>query len=86
MTTLPQCFTWVCRVRPAAPATVRALTGEINPSGHLAETWPMHYEDCPSSGWYPAIGRDAIYREGPFVGYRYYETAGVPCASRSVTA
>ena len=61
-----------------ASATVRALTGEINPSGHLAETWPMHYEDCPSSGWYPAIGRDAIYREGPFVGYRYYETAGVP--------
>ena len=61
-----------------ASATVRALTGEINPSGHLAETWPMHYEECPSSGWYPAIGRDAIYREGPFVGYRYYETAGVP--------
>ena len=61
-----------------ASATVRALTGEINPSGHLAETWPMHYEDCPSSSWYPAIGRDAIYREGPFVGYRYYETAGVP--------
>lgn len=61
-----------------ASATVRALIGEINPSGHLAETWPMHYEDCPSSGWYPAIGRDAIYREGPFVGYRYYETAGVP--------
>ncbi len=61
-----------------ASAAVRALTGEINPSGHLAETWPMRYEDCPSSGWYPAIGRDAIYREGPFVGYRYYETANVP--------
>ena len=61
-----------------ASATVRALTGEVNPSGHLAETWPVRYEDCPSSGWYPAIGRDAIYREGPFVGYRYYETAGVP--------
>ena len=61
-----------------ASATVRALIGEVNPSGHLAETWPMQYEDCPSSGWYPAIGRDAIYREGPFVGYRYYETVGVP--------
>ena len=61
-----------------ASATVRALTGEVNPSGHLAETWPVRYEDCPSSGWYPAVGRDAIYREGPFVGYRYYETAGVP--------
>ena len=61
-----------------ASATVRALTGQINPSGHLAETWPISYVDCPSSGWYPAIGRDAIYREGPFIGYRYYETANVP--------
>ncbi|KFJ01441.1 glycoside hydrolase family 3 C-terminal domain-containing protein [Bifidobacterium stellenboschense] len=61
-----------------ASATVRALTGKVNPSGHLAETWPMRYDDCPSAGWYPATGRDAVYREGPFVGYRYYETAGVP--------
>ncbi|NMM94835.1 glycoside hydrolase family 3 C-terminal domain-containing protein [Bifidobacterium oedipodis] len=61
-----------------ASAAARALTGQVNPSGHLAETWPIRYEDCPSAGWYPAIGRDAIYREGPFVGYRYYETAGVP--------
>ncbi|MGJ0809532.1 beta-glucosidase GluB [Bifidobacterium longum] len=61
-----------------ASATVRALTGQINPSGHLAETWPISYVDCPSAGWYPAIGRDAIYREGPFIGYRYYETANVP--------
>ena len=61
-----------------ASATVRALTGQINPSGHLAETWPISYVDCPSAGWYPAIGRDTIYREGPFIGYRYYETANVP--------
>ncbi|PST48484.1 glycosyl hydrolase [Bifidobacterium callitrichos] len=61
-----------------ASATVRALTGRVNPSGHLAETWALRYDDCPSAGWYPAVGRDAIYREGPFVGYRYYETAGVP--------
>lgn len=61
-----------------ASATVRALVGEVNPSGHLAETWPLRYDDCPSAGWYPAAGHDAIYREGPFVGYRYYETAGVP--------
>ena len=61
-----------------ASAAVRVLTGEVNPSGHLAQTWPSHIEDDPTSGWYPAPGRDAIYREGPFVGYRYYETAGVP--------
>ena len=61
-----------------ASATANALTGKVNPSGHLAETWPIQYVDAPNSGWYPAIGRDAIYREGPFVGYRYYTTAGVP--------
>ena len=61
-----------------ASATANALTGKVNPSGHLAETWPIQYADAPNSGWYPAIGRDAIYREGPFVGYRYYTTAGVP--------
>lgn len=61
-----------------ASAAANVLTGKVNPSGHLAETWPMRYDDCPSAGWYPAIGRDAIYREGPFVGYRYYETTDVP--------
>lgn len=61
-----------------ASAAARVLTGVVNPSGHLAETWGLSYADCPSADWYPAIGRDAIYREGPFVGYRYYETAGVP--------
>ncbi|MBT1175829.1 glycoside hydrolase family 3 C-terminal domain-containing protein [Bifidobacterium sp. LC6] len=61
-----------------ASAAVRVLTGQTNPSGHLAETWPLQYADCPSADWYPAVERDAIYREGPFVGYRYYETAQVP--------
>ncbi|WEV52996.1 glycoside hydrolase family 3 C-terminal domain-containing protein [Bifidobacterium sp. ESL0704] len=61
-----------------ASAAARVLTGRVNPSGHLAETWPLKYEDVPSCGWYPSPGRDSIYREGPFVGYRYYETAGVP--------
>ncbi|MEE8737347.1 MAG: glycoside hydrolase family 3 C-terminal domain-containing protein [Bifidobacterium sp.] len=61
-----------------ASAAVNVLTGAVNPSGHLAQTWPIRYADCPSQGWYPAIGRDAIYREGPFVGYRYYQTAGIP--------
>jgi beta-glucosidase len=61
-----------------ASAAVNVLTGKVNPSGHLAETWPISYADCPSSGWYPATGPDAVYREGPFVGYRYYETAGIP--------
>ncbi|MGO1260742.1 MAG: glycoside hydrolase family 3 C-terminal domain-containing protein, partial [Bifidobacterium mongoliense] len=61
-----------------ASAAVRILTGEVNPSGRLAETWPIDYADCPSAAWYPADGPDAIYREEPFVGYRYYRTADIP--------
>lgn len=54
------------------------LFGNVNPSGKLAETWPCHYEDCVSSGYYAHGKKDAHYREGLYVGYRYYETAGVP--------
>ncbi|WP_416174475.1 MAG: Beta-glucosidase [Bifidobacterium crudilactis] len=61
-----------------ASASLRVLTGAVNPSGHLAESWPVAYDDCPSSKWFPVVERDAVYREGPFVGYRYYETADVP--------
>lgn len=61
-----------------ASAAVRVLTGEVCPSGRLAETWPMFYADVPNAEWYPAVSRDAVYREGPFVGYRYYSTANVP--------
>ena len=52
------------------------LYGVVNPSGKLAETWPMQYRDCPSSSYYPQ--RDGQYREGIYVGYRYYDKANVP--------
>ena len=52
------------------------LYGEVNPSGKLAETWPMRYADCVSSSYYGT--KDAQYREGVYVGYRYYEKAGIP--------
>lgn len=60
-----------------AEATVDVLTGRVNPSGRLAETYPVRLEDTPAHRWY---GRDDVleYREGLFVGYRYYSTAGVP--------
>ena len=54
------------------------LTGRVNPSGKLAESWPMRLEDTPCAPWYPGRERTAEYREGPFVGYRYYQTARVP--------
>lgn len=58
-------------------AVANVLTGKVNPSGRLAETWPIVYEDCPSHSYYGAKFKDAQYREGVYVGYRYYDKAGV---------
>ena len=54
------------------------LTGAVNPSGHLAETVPVALADTPTADAFPATGRTAEYREGLYVGYRYYTSAGVP--------
>ena len=61
-----------------AAAMARALVGEVNPSGHLAETWPLSLEDTPTAGNFPSEKFTAEHREGLFIGYRYYETANVP--------
>ena len=54
-------------------ATVRVLFGDVNPSGHLAETFPVKLEDNPSYLYYLGEGNVTEYREGVFVGYRYYD-------------
>lgn len=56
-------------------AIAELLYGRVNPSGKLAETWPLQYSDCPTSESF-ASGRDCEYREGIYVGYRYYDKAG----------
>ncbi len=61
-----------------AGATVDLLTGKANPSGKLAETWPVQYGDTPAKNHFGGKGRTVEYREGPFVGYRYFQAAGVP--------
>lgn len=53
------------------------LYGRANPGGKLAESWPYRYEDVPSSDIYGKT-MDALYQEGVYVGYRYYDKAGVP--------
>jgi len=61
-----------------AGAMLKAIMGEINPCGKLAESYPLKYEDVPSAPYFPAKERTAEYREGLYVGYRYYESAHVP--------
>ena len=63
-----------------AGAMLDVLSGAVNPSGRLAETYARSYEDHPTAAWYPATGPLSYYREGPFVGYRYFTTAGIDVA------
>lgn len=63
-----------------AGAMVDVLTGKINPGGKLAETWANAYADTPARNHFAGPGRTVQYREGLYVGYRYYQTAGVPVA------
>lgn len=58
-------------------AVFDVLTGKANPSGKLTESWPLKLEDTPVYRIYPGRAKTAEYREGPYIGYRYYETAGV---------
>lgn len=51
------------------------LFGHENPSGKLSESYPIRYEDVPSSGFYEKGREVAEYREGIYVGYRYYDKA-----------
>jgi len=60
-----------------AAAVLDVITGAVNPSGKLAETYPLRHEDTPAFGYFPGTERTAEYREGLYVGYRYYETAQV---------
>lgn len=54
-------------------AVVDVLYGDVNPSGRLPETFPLKLEDNPSYIFYIGEGDKVEYREGVFVGYRYYD-------------
>lgn len=58
-------------------ATADLLLGNANPSGKLAETFPKTLEDNPSANYFPGEPKAVQYRESIYVGYRYYDTAGL---------
>lgn len=61
-------------------AVMNVIRGKVNPSGKLAETFPVAYNDCSSASHFPGKQMTVEYREGPYIGYRYYDTAGVETA------
>lgn len=61
-----------------AEAMIKVLNGTVCPSGRLSESYPFRYEDTPVYAYYPGTERTCEYREGIYVGYRYYDTAGIP--------
>ncbi|HQZ85962.1 MAG TPA: glycoside hydrolase family 3 C-terminal domain-containing protein [Actinomycetota bacterium] len=59
-------------------ALVDVLFGDAEPAGRLAETFPRAAADVPSDPYFPGAPRQVEYREGIYVGYRYYDSAGTP--------
>lgn len=57
----------------AGEAGTQLLFGEANPSGHLAQTWPLHYEDVPLAKEFTSSPIE-YYKDEVYCGYRYYET------------
>ena len=58
-----------------AGAVADALTGKVNPCGKLAETWPLTYANVPSAADFATRRKTVEYREGLYIGYRYFTTA-----------
>jgi beta-glucosidase len=55
------------------PAVADVLAGRVNPSGKLAETFPVRLEDTPAFTDFPGLNGSARYGEGVFIGYRWYD-------------
>ena len=76
----------------SAHALVELLDGRVNPSGHLPDTWPWRFSDSPVSRNFPqrpadapfiqedAVGVRVYYEEDVYMGYRWFDSFGVPVA------
>ena len=61
----------------SANAIMNVLTGKVNPSGKLSESYPFFYKNYPGYKYFHANVNTAEYRESIFVGYRYYDKANI---------
>ena len=61
-----------------AGAVADALVGKVTPCGKLAETWPLSYADVPSAANFAGKKKTVEYREGLYIGYRYFDTVQKP--------
>ena len=65
-------------------AVADILKGTVNPSGKLPDSFPLKYEDVPSAKYFPGDHPvepvNSFYKEGIYVGYRYYDSFDVPTA------
>ena len=59
-------------------ACAELLSGNVNPSGKLAETFPFSEKDTPCYGSFGGDDDNIEYKEGCLVGYRYYEAKNIP--------
>jgi beta-glucosidase len=59
-------------------AIADVIFGDVNPSGKLAETYPLKLEDTPSYLNFPGENQEVRYDERMFVGYRYYDMKNLP--------
>ena len=81
----PVAMPWIKKVRAvingylggqaSGKAIAQVISGKVNPSGKLAETYPLSENDVPCCNYYPGTGLTAEHREGIYIGYRYYDTA-----------
>jgi len=61
-----------------ASAIRDVLLGDCNPSGKLAETYPLAYKDVSSAPYFPGLEATAEHRESIYIGYRYFDTVNLP--------
>ena len=72
---------YMCQIgEESGTALANVISGKVSPSGHLTDTWVQNYAQVPFGDKFSAMSPDPLeqnYEEGIYVGYRYYQTAGI---------